>query len=538
MSSIYFVRPNEEDVEQIIKDFTPPAQRLVSHRKGPAYKEAHIFFTEAVPSAIFDRLAGSVAAPHIKSFVETYLNFIPMESRVYHLGADASVFGKLFRIQPAAIGENPASKELQRMATQIVAAAVTMNEMPTLRYQKNSVNGHALKLAAMIQEEFDTYAKRNPNFKPLRDGQLLIMDRTVDLLAPVIHEFTLQAMANDLLKIEDGSKYSYSYSSGQSSNNRDVTLDENDWMWTSIRHKHIAEVSQVIVNKFNEFLKDNKAAGSKGGSAKDLKELKELMSSMAEFQETKSLFSLHLTLAQESLNQSDKRKLIALAKMEQDLATGVTADGGETSDVWPDLVQLIDGPYSSADKARLVLIFLLTQPNINDSVRKALFDHAKLGSDELESVKQLSLLAQGKSYTQRKPTVQGKRGARKTLLDEDFPYDVSRYVPAAKIILDDAANNELDEQEFPFLKGAAAATPKATLAAAAPISLRAKTSSSGTASSSASRGSIAAFIIGGTAYSETRSVYELTIRNGRDFYIGGDRVLTPDSFLQGLRESR
>ena len=213
----------------------------------------------------------------------------------------------------------------------------------------------------------------------------------MDLLAPLLHEFTLQAMANDLLKIEDGSKYSYSYASGQSSASRDVTLDENDWIWTSIRHKNIAELSQVIVNKFNEFLTDNKAAaGNKTGGAKDLKELKEMMGSMAEFQETKSLFSLHLTLAQEIPNQSDKHKLIALAKMEQDLATGLS-----------------------------------------------------------------------------------------------------------------------------------------------------KATSSGAASASvSSRGSITAFIIGGPTYSETRAVYELSLKNGRDFYIGGDRVLTPDLFLHGLCEQK
>ena len=40
-------------------------------------------------------------------------------------------------------------------------------------------------------------------------GTLLITDRAMDVLAPFIHEFTYQAMANDLLPIEDGSRYAF-----------------------------------------------------------------------------------------------------------------------------------------------------------------------------------------------------------------------------------------------------------------------------------------------------------------------------------------
>lgn len=38
-------------------------------------------------------------------------------------------------------------------------------------------------------------------------GVLFVVDRSMDLAAPFLHEFTYQAMCNDLLDIKDGSKY-------------------------------------------------------------------------------------------------------------------------------------------------------------------------------------------------------------------------------------------------------------------------------------------------------------------------------------------
>lgn len=42
---------------------------------------------------------------------------------------------------------------------------------------------------------------------PRPRGVLFITDRSMDLFAPFLHEFTYQAMCNDLLDIEDGTTY-------------------------------------------------------------------------------------------------------------------------------------------------------------------------------------------------------------------------------------------------------------------------------------------------------------------------------------------
>lgn len=65
-------------------------------------------------------------------------------------------------------------------------------------------------LAMMVQDELDDYKKANPDYPPATGRQqavLFITDRSFDVAAPLLHEFTYQAMCNDLLPIQDGTKY-------------------------------------------------------------------------------------------------------------------------------------------------------------------------------------------------------------------------------------------------------------------------------------------------------------------------------------------
>lgn len=85
------------------------------------------------------------------------------------------------------------------------------------------------KLARQVQADLDEYMTNNPDFPvsyhlphtEYRDVQadrpqtasgrpkavLFVVDRSMDPVAPLLHEFWYQAMVNDLLKIDDGVRY-------------------------------------------------------------------------------------------------------------------------------------------------------------------------------------------------------------------------------------------------------------------------------------------------------------------------------------------
>lgn len=113
---------------------------------------------------------------------------------------------------------------------------------------------------------------------------------------------------------------------------------------------------------------------------------------------------------------------------------------------------------------------------------------------------------------------------------DDFAYEVSRYSPRIKSILQDSVSGVLDSSAFVAVKasGSSSSTTPSS-AKTAPVSLRQKTSAaapnsapnsaSANTSSTISR-SVILFVIGGVTYSEIRSAYEVADASKREVYIG------------------
>ena len=85
----------------------------------------------------------------------------------------------------------------------------------------------------------------------------------MDMVAPFLHEFTYQAMANDLLPIEGGTKYMYKFQTAAGVyEDKSATLSDSDNVWTELRHMHMREAIDKLMTDFNNFMQEN--AGFKG----------------------------------------------------------------------------------------------------------------------------------------------------------------------------------------------------------------------------------------------------------------------------------
>lgn len=216
---------------------------------------------------------------------------------------------------------------------QIVGVCVALGEYPVIRYYRppSPAPSHEAAilcshLARFVQDELDLYAKFHEDFPPMSNrprGTLFILDRSLDLFAPILHEFTYQAMAHDLLPIRDGDKVSFRtlINDGQpDQQEKDLEIAEKDKIWVENRHRHMKDTIERIMADFHKFLDANPnftAQSGKDGATAGLNAIKDMLAGLPEFQQTKEAYALHLGMATESMNRFQKYKLPDLASVEQ-----------------------------------------------------------------------------------------------------------------------------------------------------------------------------------------------------------------------------
>ena len=190
---------------------------------------------------------------------------------------------------------------------------------------------HAARLASLLQVELDDYVKQNPDFASQSNKRgraiFLICERGFDVVTPLLHEFTYQAMANDVLPIEEGKTYKYEFRGPTGVEEKKATLDEKDTIWTTIRHMHMKDTIDKLMTDFNKFLQENTNFTDKLShpstitnfreKATSLNDMRDMLATLPQFQETRDQYSLHLTMAEKCMEAFEEKKLLEVGLVEQ-----------------------------------------------------------------------------------------------------------------------------------------------------------------------------------------------------------------------------
>lgn len=215
------------------------------------------------------------------------------------------------------------------------------------------------------------------------------------------------------------------------------------------------------------------------------------------------------------------------------------------------------------DKIRLLMLYIIGKEGVRDEDRRKLFEHARISSDWSNAITNLALL--GVKLTQnakQKNRVKNREKKSKKRAD-DVPYDLSRFVPTVKNIVQDLSDGKLPKDTFPWVRdpslagaygssnmsksksgsngnlmaasaapstGPAAAAPATSLRSAKPSWHNRKGGSEVTAASvlpdlkvaedRRKAGRLIVFVAGGMTYSEMRAMYELGNATKKDIIIG------------------
>jgi len=515
MEAIYLIGSSDASVKCLLQDF--------SSQNRTTYKFAHVYFTEACPDERFKEICNSLAAKRIKTLKEINIAFTPHESQVYSLDSPDNF--QLY-YNPLRVSERNAGME--KMAEQIATLCSTLGEYPSIRYRADYDRN--LELAQMVQQKLDAYKADDPTMGEGAEkakSQLIILDRGFDITTALLHELTFQAMALDLIEIKNDV---YKYEVGDQGATKEVILDENDDLWVELRHQHIAVVSQNVTKKLKKFNAEKKIDAS--GDKSDMRALSQMIKKMPQHQKEMTKFTTHLQLAEECM-KNYQGYIDKLCKVEQDLAMGTDAEGEKVKDHMKNIVPiLLDQNVTINDKIRIILLYILSKNGISEENLTKLIQHAQIPPEKTCMIRNISNLGVNVVVDGNRRKVWQMRRKERT---SENTYQMSRWTPVVKDIVEMAIEDKLDNNQFPFLGGQRQNSNRG----AAPTSARYGGWAGGQKNQSAAKTSprIIAFVAGGATYSEMRAAYEVTSdKKNWEIVMGGSHIMTPEEFLEMVKE--
>ncbi|KAJ5246697.1 hypothetical protein N7468_001680 [Penicillium chermesinum] len=506
------------------------------------YRKAYLVWTSFLDPQLRSRLDRSeMARNRIADYRIMNINFYPRESRLITF-RDPWSFPILFH--PSC--NNLIRNHLQELAQKIVSLCACLGEYPIIRYYKPRAPTHEASvlcshLARFVQTELDQFAQFQRDFPPQTNrprGVLLIVDRSMDPFAPLLHEFTFQSMVHDLLPIKDGDKVTYKTIINQGKPNEEIKemeLGEHDKVWVSYRHMHMRELLEKLGEDFAKFRAANPQFAEDNDKT-SVNTIKDMLGGLTEFTEGKDAYTLHLNMAEECMKFFQENKLLEVSSIEQSFATGLDENYKKAKNLAAQLVQLLDDEsVLGPDRLRLILLYIMYRGGLLGGDIRKLMAHAQLPGKNGEVIANLDLLGVRveKPLKDEKSSVQPLFN-RRAPAPEQEEVSLTRYDLGVKQMLEEQVRGTLDPTVFPYTRPhtendggvqQVMLSQQASLRSAKPTWAR-------TRSTDQPRQRLIVFMAGGATYGESRSCYEISQAFNRDVFLATTHMLTPGLFMR------
>jgi len=513
--AIYFLTPTDKSIRDLMNDWNGPVDKV-------QYKAAHLFFTDQVPHELFQEIATSNVSKYIKNFREINVAFIATENRIFELDQPNFLVNMYSPENSKYIQfQNP----LERIADQLSTVCATLGEYPSIRWYRNSSNwsaqyqsDHCERLANLVLQKLNSFKADDPEIGESGDkhkSQLIILDRSFDVISPLMHELTYQAMVMDLVVSSNKSSTDvYTYTKKLPTGEEKTVqapLDEDDELWVKHRHSHIALVSNAIPEAIKNFSEKKKIDNlSKQGKPVTIRELTATVRKMPQFQKELSAYECHFNLAEQSMTAYNNG-VEDLCKIEQDLAMGENQAYEKIKEPMREIIpSLLNKSLKNKDKVRIILLYILFKGGITRDNLDKLCDRAEIDEHSKQIIMNYAKMGiplfDGQEQYQTAETENGIRGVgggafNRKNRQHQIKYSISRWTPAVKDVIEQAIEGKLNPNMFPFAndrrEGGMGRTQN-------------KYGWNNRAAKNSAPARIMIFILGGMTASEMRAAYEVS----------------------------
>lgn len=448
LNVIYIISPTLEALERVAQDFGVADK--------PRYASVYLYFLSHASELIMHKLE---ALPNVvvrlRELKELNVDFIAKEKCVFSVDQPLS-FHSMYSLNHTSTSwtlEN--AKLMEDISDHLVSVCATLEEYPYVRYKSN--HARMEQLAQTFQTKMNAFVANNQTFTYAPDrGTILFLDRGQDLLTPFVHESTFQAMVMDLLDVEED-QITYPVDTNAGITMKTALLNENDKLWTEFRHTHIAQVSDAIGKRMASLSTSTAGSSLKKGTETDISSMAEALRELPEYREMLGKLSQHLYLAGKSMELFTGTNLLQASNIEQSMATGVDESGKKLklSVLLKQLEEAFNCPkLTDSDRARILAIFLLSQDEaLKDADKRRIVQAANVSIKYNQALTNLHHLApENLLYRQNSScNIGGDELKQASKLAETSEYSNARYAPKLKSWMQKCLQNNLDEQEFPYI---------------------------------------------------------------------------------------
>lgn len=566
MDAIYFIQPTKENVVMFLSDMAG---------KSPLYRKAFVFFSSPIAKELVNHIKrDSSVLSRIGALREMNLEFFAIDSQGF-ITDNERTLEELY-------GDEEGSRKgdlcLNVMANRVATVFASLREFPLVRYRAaKSLDPTTMttfrdliptKLAAGVWNSLTKYKSTLPHFPQTETCELLIVDRSVDQISPIIHEWTYDAMCHDLLNM-DGNKYVHEVpgKAGGPPEKKDVLLEDHDPIWLELRHAHIADASERLHEKMTNFVSKNKAAqmhqGSRDSGQLSTRDLQKMVQALPQYSEQIEKLSLHVDIAGKLNRIIRESSLKEVGQLEQDLVFG---DAGTK-----DLINFlrVHQDVTRESKLRLLMIYAAVHPEKFESDKLSkLLELARLPQDDMNAVYNMRLLG----TTDNKKSSLGpfslkfdvhkkNHAARKDRADQAATWQLSRFYPMIEELVEKLSKGELPKNDYPCMNDPSPTFHGTSQSASVQANqvptahsmrsrrtatwARPRNSDDGYSSDSVLRHAssdfrkmgqrIFVFIVGGATRSELRACHKLSTKLKREVVLGSSSIDDPPQFITKLK---
>lgn len=568
MDAIYFMQPIKENIQIFMSDMSG---------KRPLYKKAYIFFSSPIQKEWVPQIKkDSSVSTRLGGLSEMNLEYFAVDSQGFVTDHDKALEELFTENEEGSMNYNSC---INTMATRIATVFASMREFPRVHYRvARTIDASTLttlqdlvptKLAASVWNCMARYKSTIPEFPQTETCELLIVDRSIDQIAPIMHEWTYDAMCHDLLGM-DGNKYVQEVpnKTGSGTEKKEVLLEDHDPIWLELRDVHVADANLRLHEKMSNFISKNKAAQlhqARAGGELSTKELQKMVRALPQYTDQIDKLSLHVEIAEKLFGIIKQQHLKDVGQLEQDLVFG-NAGSKELIDFFRTHQDI-----SRENKLRLLMIYAAINPEkIQSEKGTKLMQLAGLSADDMIAVNNMRCLC---AHETKKSSKGGfplkfeirkkKRGIRKERVGEESTWMLSRFYPILEDLIEKLSKGELPKDEYHCMsdpsssfRGISSSLSARTSPAHQPAQsmrsgrtggtwARPRNSDDGYSSDSVLKHAssdmrklgrrLFIFVVGGATRSELRAVHKLSSKLQREIILGSSSLDDPAKFITKLK---